>query len=223
VRWRPVVVVVLGGLLIWASAQAGPCAVVAAPCIYEGLPFTVVAIDAETRAPIAGVHVLAEWVMWGRGGQDGPLMVQDSESGGDGRAQFPKWGPIRGYAAGLVRGNDPVISLFKPGYEVAVIENRFPPDRDPDDRVRRFNQDGETVALVPFRGTPQSWTHQLRMAEPQSAQLGEERLRQFRSPYLNRLRRVHTEYLLLPESVRQDAVSHRFVESKLRILEGSDR
>jgi len=219
-RWGGRISVLIAATVIASSAHATPCGPLPVPCMYEGLPFSVTIIDAETRAPLPDVHVLAEWVMWGHGGRNGPLIVQDAVTNSAGIATFPKWGPIRGYAAGLVEGYDPVVSFFKPGYEVAIVENRVPPLRDADERVRRFNQDGEVFVMSRFRGTAQSWTEELRAAPRRSTRISEDSLRQFRVPYLNRLRRVYEEYLLLPDAMRDQALRQTLVEHDLRILEG---
>jgi hypothetical protein len=129
-------------------------------------------------------------------------------------------GPIRGYLSGLVGGNDPVVSLFRPGYEVAVEHNKRTVVET--EQVRRFSQDGVTIRLVPFRATPRSWIHQLRtVAHPQVTRMSDDALLQFRGPYLNRFQRVWTEVQLLPEPERSDALREfRILESNLRVLGG---
>src|SRR5437667_7675538 len=68
-----------------AAAPEQPCEVVPMPCTFEGLPFKITVIDAETRKPLADVHALAEWQIHGAGGRlNGPLMVLDATSGRDG-------------------------------------------------------------------------------------------------------------------------------------------
>jgi len=132
-------------------------------------------------------------------------------------------GPIHGYISGLVRGFDPVVSLFKPGYEVAVENNELR-SRDTE-RLRRFGQDGRTIRLVPFRGTARSWLHQLRtVATPLAKPMSHDDLTQFHAPYLNRFQRVSDELQLLPEPERSDALREfRILESNMRVLGGRHR
>jgi len=186
-----VALVLLAPLFGQRAVEAQPCEF-PTPCTYEGAVFTLTVLDAETGLPVADSHALAEWQNYAYHGRNGPLMVQDAVSGADGVLRFPKWGPIHGYISGLVRGFDPVVSLFKPGYEVAVENNELR-SRDTE-RLRRFGQDGRTIRLVPFRGTPRSWIHQLRtVAVPLATPMSHDDLTQFRAPYLNRFHRVWTE------------------------------
>src|SRR5437667_9805137 len=86
VRRLAMTVAVLASL-VWpvAAAPDQPCEVVPMPCTFEGLPFKITVIDAETRQPLADVHALAEWQIHGAGGRlNGPLMVLDATSGRDG-------------------------------------------------------------------------------------------------------------------------------------------
>src|SRR2546427_5724916 len=144
------------------AAPAQPCEVVPMPCTFEGLPFKITVIDAETRKPLADVHALAEWQIHGAGGRlNGPLMVLDAASGLDGTLAFPGWGPIDGPVTGLGIGRDPVITLFKSGYKALVINNADPPGTPETQRVRKFYQGGRTYELEPFRGSRDQWLEQL--------------------------------------------------------------
>src|SRR2546422_3791055 len=152
------------------AAPAQPCEVVPMPCTFEGLPFKITVIDAETRKPLADVHALAEWQMHGAGGRlNGPLMVLDAASGPDGALAFPGWGPVDGSVMGLGIGRDPIITLFKSGYKALVINNADPPGALETQRVRRFYQDGRTYELEPFRGTDEEWIHELTPIYPAAA------------------------------------------------------
>jgi hypothetical protein len=106
-------------------------------CAYESPGFQIKVVDKETREPLAD--------------------VQDATSGPDGIVVFPAWGPIRGYRDGLVLNSDPVITLLKPGYGTAILNNAFPIGAHETDRVHRFQQDGQTFLLERFRGTPDEW------------------------------------------------------------------
>src|SRR5882672_8392292 len=108
-----------------SGVSAGqPCEVIPMPCTFEAGAFRLSVIDALTKKPLSGVHALAEWQLRGMGGRlNGPIMALDSTSGTDGGLTFPAWGPLEGPVTGLGVGRDPVLSLFKSGYRVLIIEN----------------------------------------------------------------------------------------------------
>jgi hypothetical protein len=173
-------------------------------CLYESPGFRFRVVDAETKQPLADVHALAEWVLNGAHGRNGPLMVQDAVSATDAWVRFPAWGPTTGPRVGLVLNHDPVITLFRPGYKTRVYQNFYPPGTTETTRVRRFGEDGKDMVLEPFRGMPAEWIEQLRNAV-YPATLGrpsEEQLLQFRDAYLRRAHRVSAELGKLPQERR---------------------
>ena len=194
----------LVGLLVPRVAEANILCRWFGYCVYESPGFRIAVVDRETGQPLADVHALAEWQMYGGHGRNGPLMVEDTVSGLDGLFTFPAWGPTRAPGVGLVLNHDPVISLFKPGYKALVIFNM--PGTDETARVRGFTQEGRTYSLEPFRGTPEDWVQQLKKAAyPETAgRTSEEQLRQFRLPYLNRMRRVWAERDKVPQQYRKE-------------------
>ena len=204
---------------------AAPCEVVPMPCTFEGLPFKITVIDAETRKPLADVHALAEWQIHGAGGRlNGPLMVLDAASGLDGTLAFPGWGPIDGPVTGLGIGRDPVITLFKSGYKALVINNADPPGTPETQRVRKFYQGGRTYELEPFRGSPDQWLEQLRevvlgLAVPRS----DESTLRFRNAYLNRLMLVSSERPKLPVEHQRPGNFFWHVDRSLKLLEEGHR
>ena len=208
-----------------AAAPEQPCEVVPMPCTFEGLPFKITVIDAETRKPLADVHALAEWQMHGAGGRlNGPLMVLDAASGLDGTLAFPGWGPIDGPVMGLGIGRDPLITLFKSGYKALVINNADPPGTPETQRVRKFYQDGRMYELEPFRGSPDQWLEQLRevvlgLAVPRS----DESTLRFRNAYLNRLMLVSSERTKLPVEHQRPGNFFWHVDRSLKLLEEGHR
>jgi len=208
-----------------AAAPEQPCEVVPMPCTFEGLPFKITVIDAETRKPLADVHALAEWQIHGAGGRlNGPLMVLDAASGLDGTLAFPGWGPIDGPVTGLGIGRDPVITLFKSGYKALVINNADPPGTPETQRVRKFYQGGRTYELEPFRGSPDQWLEQLRevvlgLAVPRS----DESTLRFRNAYLNRLMLVSSERTKLPVEHQRPGNFFWHVDRSLKLLEEGHR
>ena len=216
---------VLVAVLVWpvAAAPEQPCEVVPMPCTFEGMPFKLTVIDAETRKPLADVHALAEWQIHGAGGRlNGPLMVLDAASGPDGALAFPGWGPVDGSVMGLGIGRDPIITLFKSGYKALVINNADPPGTLETQRVRRFYQDGRTYELEPFRGTDEEWIHELKqiyrgVAFPRD----DKQAAHFRGPYLNRLRCVWAERSKVPATHLARPGFFWFVSEYMLDLEGA--
>lgn len=212
----------LVGLLVPRLAEANILCRWFGYCVYESPGFRIAVVDRETGQPLADVHALAEWQMYGGHGRNGPLMVQDAVSGSDGVIAFPPWGPIRGSTAGLVLNHDPVISLFKPGYKVLTIFNV--PGTDETARVRGLRQDGQTYFLEPFRGRPEEWVEELEKvwvgrATPRS----DEQTLKFRGPYVNRVRYVRAEREKVPARFRSPGQFFSSVEAVLRFFEEGHR
>src|SRR5438128_5740711 len=125
-----------------AADQA--CEVFPVPCVFEGLPFHLTVVDAETRKPLANVHALAEWRRYGKGGRlDGQVAVQDAVSSADGTLKFSAWGPLEGLTSGLGLGEP------RPGMN----------ERE---RARGFYPDREAYALEPFHGDSAQWIEELK-------------------------------------------------------------
>lgn len=201
------------GLLAAVAAPVSSCAAdftVGQPVLYFESPgFTIRVVDQETGQPLSGVHALAEWVRYSRGG--GAVMVaQDAVSGADGLLKFPPWGPVRGYI-GLMPQYDPAIALFKPEYILPVppgggrrvIYNVTPGGTTETTRVRRFGQDGATFVMEPFRGGIEDWVAYLKEAAfPGRGGVSEEEWINVGGAMLSRLERVRREVDRLPQERR---------------------
>lgn len=226
-RWWWVIgtlMVLVAGLITSRTAEANLLCKWFGRCLYESPGFRITVVDKLTGEALADVHGLAEWQSYAVGRRDGPLMVQDAVSGPDGVLVFPPWGPIHGYREGLVLNNDPVISLFKPGYRVLIINNAIPTDADETDRVRGLQQDGQRFLLEPFRGTQDDWVEQLKkvwrgLAFPRD----DDETRQFVGPYTNRLKRVWAERDKVPEPHRSRPGFFWSVEEEMRLLQEGRR
>ena len=153
--------VILLSLLAPTPADAHLLCSVFAVCPYGSPGFTLTVVDAESNKPMADVYAWAEWVQYGAHGLNGPIMIQESLSGADGRLVFPWWGPRFGYRAGLDIGSDPAVILFKPGYATLIVQNGERPGMRVTDAIRIFTSNGETVKLQPFRGSHAEWIDQL--------------------------------------------------------------
>ena len=192
-RGRLLSLLVLLGLLMSRPAEAADllCAL-ASYCVYEAERFSITVVDQETGAPLPGVHALAEWL---DRSHRTPLMAEDVVSGPDGVLAFPACGPLRGGPEGLILGEDPVISFFKPGYVLVpprgqwrpeALTNVPPQGTEERTRVYRFGEDGRTVAMAPFRGSAEDWVKVLDNATFSAGGIPTEVLLRLRVPYLNR-------------------------------------
>jgi hypothetical protein len=185
-----VVITVIG--LFLGNARADILCRFLFQCFYESPGFKIRVVDKETGKPLSDVHALAEWTQYGMSGQYPLLVAQDAISGSDGTLVFPAWGPTRGSSNGLVLNQDPVITFYKGGYELLLINNA--PGTDERARVRGLTQNGEVFALGLFRGTSDDRVKQLLVPGFGLAIPGNEKTKaQFRDPYLNRLRRLSKE------------------------------
>ena len=95
-------------------------------CQYEAPAFTIRVVDQQTGQPLADVHAIAAWLIYGFHGRRGVLMALEAVSSADGQLSFPAWGPVKSGVEGLVPARDPLISLFRPGYRAKLILNSPP-------------------------------------------------------------------------------------------------
>ncbi len=188
-------------------------------CFYESPGFKIRVVDKETGKPLADVHALAEWIQYGYHGTGGPLMVQDAVSSSDGRLDFPGWGPIRGSTAGLSLNQDPVVSLFRPGYVVLIINNA--PGRDERARVRGLKQDGQTFVLERFQGPVEAWINELRLAaNPTQGGVPQGATREMRDAYLKRFRVLDLEARQLPSNHKEVDRFVNYLRDRINFVQG---
>jgi len=210
-----------------AADQA--CEVFPVPCVFEGLPFQVNVVDAETRKPLANVHALAEWRRYGKGDRlDGPLMVQDAISSADGSLKFPAWGPLEGPTSGLGLGFDPIITLFLTRYKPLIIVNGPRPGMNEKERVRGFYPEPPnrgTYPLEPFHGDSAQWIEELKKVWiGQATSRTDDMTLAFREPYLRRLQRVSDERRNVPSSGRAYEASFFWhVDRELKLFKEGHR
>jgi hypothetical protein len=150
-------------LCLWApvSADANPVCRWVGLCLYFSPGFELTVVDAHTGKPLPGVYAWAEWVQYGAHGVGGPLVVQDAFGDAAGRLTFPPWGPTRGSSAGLLRGTDPAIILFKSGYLTLLLENGVQLDASHQASIRSSSHHSQTLKLQPFRGSPDQWVEEV--------------------------------------------------------------
>jgi hypothetical protein len=194
-------------------------------CLYLSPGFTLTVVDAETGKPLPDVYAWAEWVQYGAHGIGGPLMVQDATSDTTGRLDFRRWGPILGSRAGLVRGTDPAVILFKPGYVTLLLENAVPLGASEHATFRGMSRDSETIRLQLFRGSSVEWVEQInRLVYPGfSSGVSAAAVEEFRSPYLHRIEIVTAELSRLPADLPEAARLQSALGRSAQLFRGGKR
>jgi len=128
------------------------------PPTYSAEAITATVIDAETKKPLPGVIVTANWQLLG--GMEGSYPVGQMEiletvTDQHGRFHFPAWGPKK-RPKGYLREDDPQLLLFKPGYEYQRLANAVS-SKINYGSVRRSEWNGKVIELRRFRGTMASY------------------------------------------------------------------
>jgi hypothetical protein len=114
--------------------------------------------------------------------------------------------------------------LFKPGYKTLRLNNWVPSGTEETTRVRRFGQDGQTIAMEPFRGTPEEWMNEMKRAsQGAAAPMAREVFLQFRDPYLNLANRIWAERVKFPPRYQEPGQFFWHMQREIRILEGAER
>jgi hypothetical protein len=108
------------------ACAAGP------PSTYSAEVLEAWVMDEETNQPLAGVHVVAHWALYGGMHTDmvGPLMVMETVTDAQGRFFFPEWGPKK-RPQGFLWYADPTLLLFKSGYTFKHLSNEVTERPDP--------------------------------------------------------------------------------------------
>jgi hypothetical protein len=159
---------VLAGVAVVLLGTAG--APLAAPDAYSAAEIRGWVVDAETKQPLEGVHVVAQWLL-----QTGLFFhservtrfhIMETVTDAKGEYHFPAWGPKpRPTLATLDTFADPRLTFFKPGYRLLERSN----NHDNDSPLRTSWWHGKTIMLQSFRGTPQQWTLQLGLLQTRLA------------------------------------------------------
>ncbi|HLE43146.1 MAG TPA: hypothetical protein VJB36_03950, partial [Methylomirabilota bacterium] len=152
-------------LLVATELPAAP------PDAYSAAEIRGWVVDADTKQPLEGVHVVAQWILntglFFHGSHVTRLHILETVTDAQGEYHFPAWGPKpRPVLARLDWGTDPILTFFKPGYRVLSRNNYSPPPENEEEmavRVSRWH--GKTVALEPFRGTTDDWIRQLQLVQ----------------------------------------------------------
>ena len=150
-------------IVMWAGALflAGDAS--ALPASYSAAEIRGSVVDAETRQPIEGVHVIARWIVHSpelmHRGPGRALHIMETVTDAKGEYYFSAWGPTpRPPGSILYWGSDPTLGFFKPGYRPDGRSNYNPPPENEREMSRRFSLwHWQAVPLERFRGSIEEW------------------------------------------------------------------
>lgn len=137
------------------------------PDVYSGAEIKGRILDAKTGEAIEGAVIVASWQIFEPSffhkGADAILHAGEAVSGKDGTYTVPSWDSIpRPWGWEMEGGQDPVLYIFKPGYESEVKGNAKwrteiqtgPPFNARSASVRRSVHDGKDIALYTLGTKP---------------------------------------------------------------------
>jgi hypothetical protein len=112
----------LVGLILVGHADAQPPA-------YSAAEIRGRVVDAETREPLAGVHVVAQWILVT--GMVHPqsitrLHILETVTDAKGEYHLPAWGPKPRPFLSELDMADPRLTFFRPGYRMLDRSNQAP-------------------------------------------------------------------------------------------------
>jgi hypothetical protein len=190
------------------------------PCQYESPAFSIRIVDQQTGQPLADVHAIASWLVYGR--RWGVLMALEGVSGPNGQISFPAWGPVKSGVEGMVPRRDPLISLFRPGYRARLVYNATPIGQPDAARVHTFEGAGTTIELAPFQGSLDDTFADLRRADDvfDGTSLAQDAPISFRQAYVRRLRLVRSEVAQLPTTMAHVERFLKLLDDDIRFFGG---
>src|SRR5713101_510551 len=121
-------------------------------------------VDADTGQPLDGVNIVAQWKIDRMlvGDDKALLHVTEAVTDKDGNYSFPGWGPIPlPFRADFGEGRDPLLSIFKSGYDVEFLDNGIISDtRFRSTPLGEFKWNGATTKLKKWKGSLRDyWWH----------------------------------------------------------------
>jgi hypothetical protein len=134
-------------------------------------------VDSETKQPLAGVNVVANWQLEGglEGGTNlGQMMVMETVTESAGQFSFPAWGPKAMpsgyplvYQNARLKDMDPQLLLFKSGYNYLALYNdkTWEQKRGTGLSVRTSDWNGKTIEMRRFKGNIEDYATELSFLE----------------------------------------------------------
>lgn len=161
-RLRPAVF----SLALGAAMLAHAAAASAIPAAYSAAEIRGWVVDAETKQPLEGVHVVAQWILRTGVIQEHHvvrLQILEAVTNASGEYFLPSWGPkAPPPLSELEWGFDPTLLFFKAGYQPHAASNYSPPPSNQAEMSQRISLwHGKTIALRRFRGSEEKWASHL--------------------------------------------------------------
>src|SRR5690349_1331591 len=102
------------------------CLQACAPLSYTAGPTYATVVDGETKQPVPGAVVVAQWVLEGGMHRDrtGVLIVREAVTDAAGAFRIDGWGPLSRPSEGALDRWDPEIIVFKSGYQTWIDSNQ---------------------------------------------------------------------------------------------------
>ena len=134
---------------------------------YSADPITARVVDAETKAPIEGVIVVAHWQLKGgmEGGNNvGQMNVLETVTNQNGQFYFPGWGPKLRSLSGELKTESPEILLFTNGYRYLRLLNVLDEKslRGELDMPLKSYWDKKTIEMEKFKGSLEEYAEHVR-------------------------------------------------------------
>jgi hypothetical protein len=178
----------------------------AQPAFYSAAEIRGRVVDAETKEPLAGVHVVAQWILTTgivHSQSVTRLHILETVTDAKGEYHLPAWGPkARPFLAELDTA-DPRLTFFHPGHRMLDRSNHVPHH----DSLRTSRWHGQTVELQPFRGTPEEWVSQLQFVQMRLA---------WGNPTDHIIPRVNDDWKLMPRVVLAVVEQRQLLPAQLR-------
>lgn len=129
--------------------------------LYSAKETTAVVVDAETKQPLEGVNVVANWVLeYGHFGDHQythvTWILMETVTDRSGSFSFPAWGP-KAVPASLpmstsMSNRDPQVTFFKSGYVQHMVFNQITGPVGRGELLRSWSGNGKTIELKRFNG-----------------------------------------------------------------------
>jgi hypothetical protein len=144
---------------------------------YSAEPIQAQVVDSETKQPLAGVNVVANWQLEGglEGGTNlGQMMVMETVTDSAGHFRFPAWGPKAmpsgyplEYQNARLKNMDPQLLLFKSGYSYLALYNHKTAKQmgGKEPYVRTSDWNGKTIELREFKGNLEDYAAEFSFLE----------------------------------------------------------
>lgn len=145
-------------ILFFLCVILGVLPACATPLTYSAKEIRGQIVDDETGEPIEGVVVVAQWILFEMGvGHRKRLHIEETVTDKDGRYIIPAWGPKPHLPFTELDREDPMLAIFKSGYEPRILVNRI----DRSEALRISDWDGQVVKLKRYQGNVEQYAFRI--------------------------------------------------------------